>query len=75
MTSEFLATLRDPRRLAIRVQLTLLTGLLIAVIAGFMFVFFPARIAQQALASSARKRRNRLCVSGTLSSCYRPTRR
>ena len=50
--SRFLATLRDPRRLAIRVQLTVLTGLLIAGIAGFMFVFFPARIEQQALAAT-----------------------
>jgi len=48
-TSRFLASLRDPRRLTIRVQLTVLTGLLIAGITGLMFVFFPARIAQQAL--------------------------
>jgi signal transduction histidine kinase/DNA-binding response OmpR family regulator len=51
-TAQFLAVLRDPRRLAIRVQLTVLTGLLLAGIAGFMFVFFPARIARQALAST-----------------------
>ena len=37
------------RRFAIRVQLTVLTGGLLAGIAAFMFVFFPARIAQQAL--------------------------
>ena len=30
MTSRFLASLRDPRRLTIRVQLTVLIGLLIA---------------------------------------------
>jgi signal transduction histidine kinase/CheY-like chemotaxis protein len=40
------------RRFAIRVQLTVLTGLLLAAIAAFMFVFFPARIAQQALVST-----------------------
>ena len=51
-TSRFLASLRDPRRLSIRVQLTVLTGLLLAGIAGFMFVFFPARIAQQALGAT-----------------------
>src|SRR6185503_13548030 len=48
----FLATLRDPRRFAIRVQLTLLIGLLIAGIAAFMFIFFPARIKQQALVAT-----------------------
>jgi signal transduction histidine kinase/CheY-like chemotaxis protein/HPt (histidine-containing phosphotransfer) domain-containing protein len=47
-----LAALRDPRRLPIRVQLTLLTGLLLGVIAGFMFVFFPARLERQALGST-----------------------
>ena len=52
MTSRFLDTLRDPRRLAIRVQLTVLTGLLLAGIAGFGSVFFPARMAQQALAAT-----------------------
>src|SRR5688572_8396632 len=53
MTSErILAALRDPRRLAIRVQLTVLVGLLIAGIAGFMFIFFPARIEQQALVAT-----------------------
>ncbi|MEA2723710.1 MAG: hypothetical protein QOH59_1481 [Gemmatimonadales bacterium] len=41
-----------PRRLPIRAQLTLLTGLLIALIAGFMFVFFPARLERQALYST-----------------------
>jgi two-component system sensor histidine kinase/response regulator len=41
-----------PRRLPIRAQLTLLTGLLIAVIAGFMFVYFPARLEQQAMSST-----------------------
>src|SRR5580765_4814687 len=51
-TSRFLASLRDPRRLTIRVQLTVLTGLLIACITGLMFVFFPARIAQQALTTT-----------------------
>jgi len=51
-TWRFLATLGDPRRLAIRVQLTVLTGLLIAGIAAFMFFFFPARIEQQALAAT-----------------------
>ena len=47
-----LAALPDPRRLPIRIQLTLLTGLLIAAIAGFMFVFFPARLERQALGST-----------------------
>ncbi|HMH55728.1 MAG TPA: hypothetical protein VK535_05650, partial [Gemmatimonadales bacterium] len=47
-----LATLRDPRRLPLRVQLTLLTGLLIGAIAGFMFVFFPARLERQALGAT-----------------------
>jgi uncharacterized membrane protein affecting hemolysin expression len=51
-TSRFLASLRDPRRLTIRVQLTVLTGLLIAAITGLMFVFFPARIEQQALVAT-----------------------
>jgi signal transduction histidine kinase/DNA-binding response OmpR family regulator len=51
-TSRVLAALRDPRRLPIRIQLTLLTGLLIAAIAGFMFVFFPARLERQALGAT-----------------------
>jgi signal transduction histidine kinase/DNA-binding response OmpR family regulator len=47
-----LATLRDPRRLPLRVQLTLLTGLLIGAIAGFMVEFFPARLERQALGAT-----------------------
>jgi hypothetical protein len=50
-TSRFLASLRDPRRLAIRVQLTVLTGLLLAGLAGFMFVFFLSGIKKEALVS------------------------
>src|SRR6185436_17524453 len=52
ITSRVLAILRDPRRLPIRLQLTVLTGLLLAAIAGFMFVFFPARLEQQALSAT-----------------------
>jgi signal transduction histidine kinase/CheY-like chemotaxis protein/HPt (histidine-containing phosphotransfer) domain-containing protein len=52
MASRVLATLRDPRRLSLRVQLTLLTGLLIGAIAGFMFFFFPARLERQALGAT-----------------------
>ena len=51
--SRVLATMRDPRRLPIRLQLTLLTGLLIGAIAGFMFVFFPSRLERQALGATS----------------------
>src|SRR5580765_2669665 len=52
MIARILSALRDPRRLPIRLQLTLLTGLLIAGIAGFIFVYFPARLEKQALTAT-----------------------
>ncbi|MEO8200097.1 MAG: response regulator [Gemmatimonadota bacterium] len=49
--------LRLPRRLPIRIQITVLTGLLIAAIAGFMYAFFPARLEKQAF-NATRDRTN-----------------
>jgi signal transduction histidine kinase/DNA-binding response OmpR family regulator/HPt (histidine-containing phosphotransfer) domain-containing protein len=41
---------RRPRRWSIRLELTVLTGGLIAAIAVFMYVYFPARLERQAMA-------------------------